>query len=93
MADDFNPSEGTREVPKVTGNVKEIEVFPGDGDHVAVGVIVASSNLAAIRQKLAEIDALADTCTFHVWTANALPGKRPRVVVSGIVERTAPLES
>jgi len=92
MADDFNPSEGTREVPKVTGNSQKIEVFPGDGDHVAVGLIVASSNKAEIKAKLAEIEALADMCTFKVWTAEALPGKRARVQVQGFVERTAPPE-
>ena len=89
MADDFNPTEGTLELPTVSDNKRSVTVYPPDGAAIAIGVIVASSNKAAIIALLDQIDALADESVFKKWTANSLPGKRAMAHITGRVFRTA----
>lgn len=93
MADDFDPQVSTKQIPEETGNRIDVVAYPDDGAHVACVLIASSSNKAAIRIKLQEIAALADTCEVKVWTASSEAGKRARCSVTGRVSKNAEPEA
>ncbi len=87
---DFNPQQV--DVPATkrwTGNRLAHTFHPAPGSTVAVVYIEASANLAAIDAALNEIDGLATNFQKRVWTAAAVPGRRPEVEVGIVVRKHA----
>lgn len=78
---DFNPQLVEHTYETWEGGVRRHKFYPAVGSTVAVVYIEASSDLAAINAKLAEIEALADNLAKRTWTPSAIPGKVPMVSV------------
>ena len=86
MAKDFDIQRNNIQVEQVTGNTVYASFDPAVDSNIAVVYIEASSNGAAIVQKLQEIQALADNFSKKVWTAKALANRNPHVTVRVVVQ-------